>query len=177
MKQPQIFQNAMFPAKLKILTFANKNVLFRYFSAGILKNYCYIWNQCPLICLNAKFHARIKILPLELKSVIWEIWAPILKSYCHIWHQHPRTGLIAKFCVKIKIIKFGNKKCLIWGFCGQSLFEVITLEFARNEILTHTVSFGKTSAFSKGSGSTFSEVAGLVPGPFYKACLPKHQMH
>ena len=65
-----------------------------------------------------------------------------------------------------------KKKCLIWGFFGQTLFEVITLEFAKNEILTHTVSFGKGSAFFEGPGSTFSEIAGLGPGPFYKACLP-----
>ena len=36
-------------------------------------------------------------------------------------------------------------------------FEVSTLEFVKNEFLTHTVNFGIASAFSKGPGSTFSE--------------------
>ena len=35
LKQSQIFQNAKFPAKLIILKFGTKNVLFGYFWAGI----------------------------------------------------------------------------------------------------------------------------------------------
>ena len=42
------------------------------------------------------------------------------------------------------------------------IFEISALEFVKNEFLTHTVNFGKGSAFSKVSGSTFSE--GLGPG-------------
>ena len=46
--------------------------------------------------------------------------------------------------------------------------EVSTLDFFKNESLTHTVNFGIGSAFSKVPGLRFSE--GQVPGPLYKAC-------
>ena len=47
------------------------------------------------------------------------------------------------------------------------IFEISTLEFVKNESLTHTMNFGIGSAFSKGPMSAFSE----GPGPLYKACL------
>ena len=30
--------------------------------AGMFKNYCHVYNECPPICLIAKFHAKIGIL-------------------------------------------------------------------------------------------------------------------
>ena len=55
------------------------------------------------------------------------------------------------------------------------IFEISTLEFVKNESLTHTMNFGIGSAFSKGPGSTFSEGLGPGPGPgpLYKVCLLK----
>ena len=49
------------------------------------------------------------------------------------------------------------------SFLGKAIFEVIALEFVKNEFLTHTVKFGKGSLSSKVPGSTISEFAG--PGP------------
>ena len=49
-------------------------------------------------------------------------------------------------------------------------FEISTLEFIKNESLTHTMNFGVGSTFSKGLGSAFSESPGLGPGPLYKIC-------
>ena len=53
------------------------------------------------------------------------------------------------------------------------IFEISTLEFLKNESLTHKVNFGIGSAFSKGSGSGFSEGPGLLPKVchFYRTCL------
>ena len=53
------------------------------------------------------------------------------------------------------------------------IFEINTLQFVKNESLTHTVNFGIGSAFSKGPGSAFSEDSGPGPGPLYKVCLKK----
>ena len=97
------------------------------------------------------------------KLLSYLISAPSNWSYCKAVRKNKNTQIWEQIW-------------LVWvffwlGFFGQTLFEVITLEFAKNEILTHTVSFGKGSAFSKGQRSTLPEVAGLGPGPFYKACL------
>ena len=50
------------------------------------------------------------------------------------------------------------------------IFEIRTLKFDKNESLTHTVTFGIGSAFSKGPGSAFSESPVRGPGPLYKVC-------
>ena len=46
--------------------------------------------------------------------------------------------------------------------------EISTLEFRKNEFLTHAVKFGIGSTFSKGPGSSFSEAPGSGTGPLYK---------
>ena len=67
--------------------------------------------------------------------------------------------------------KFGNKNAL-FGYFWARIFEISTLEFAKNESLNHTINFGIGSAFSKGPGVAFSEgpVPGPGPGPLYKVC-------
>ena len=50
------------------------------------------------------------------------------------------------------------------------IFEISTLEFAKNESLTHTINFGIGSTFSKVAGSDFSEGSGPGPGLLYKVC-------
>ena len=52
-------------------------------------------------------------------------------------------------------------------------FEISNLEFVKHEFLPHTMNFGIGSAFSKGLGSTFSEVPGPGRGPLYKVYLMK----
>ena len=43
-------------------------------------------------------------------------------------------------------------------------------KLVKNESLTHAVNFDIRSAFSKGSGSAFSEGSGPDPGLLYKVC-------
>ena len=50
------------------------------------------------------------------------------------------------------------------------IFEISTLEFAKNGSLIHTINFGIGSTFSEGPGSAFSEGLGPGPGPLYKVC-------
>ena len=74
-----------------------------------------------------------------------------------------------------------NYKCLVFEskmpylaiarlefYKTTTLFEIGTLEFAKNGFLTHTVNFGIWSAFSKGLVSASSEGSGPGPGPLYK---------
>ena len=48
-----------------------------------------------------------------------------------------------------------------------AIFEISTLEFVKNNVLTHTVNFDIGSVVSKGSGFTFSEDPGPGLGPLY----------
>ena len=41
---------------------------------------------------------------------------------------------------------------------------------SKMSLSTHALNFGIGPAFSKGPGSTFSEVPGPRPGPLYKVC-------
>ena len=50
------------------------------------------------------------------------------------------------------------------------IFEISTLEFVKNECLTHTMIFGIGSAFSKGPGFGFPEGPGPCLSPLYKVC-------
>ena len=48
------------------------------------------------------------------------------------------------------------------------IFEMSTLEFAKNGSLTHTINFSIGPNFSKGPGSCFSEGPCMGPGPLCK---------
>ena len=70
--------------------------------------------------------------------------------------------------------KFGTKNALLGCFWAIVIFEIRTLQFVKNEFLTHTVNFGTWSAFRKVPGFAFSQdpVPGpvLSPSPLYKVC-------
>ena len=51
--------------------------------------------------------------------------------------------------------------------------EISTLEFLKNQFLTHTVNFFVGPVFSYGPGSGFAKGPGPGPGPFYKVCPRK----
>lgn len=60
-----------------------------------------------------------------------------------------------------------------WGTFGAKaiiIFVISTLEYVRNEFLTHPLSFGLGSTFSKDQGSSFSEGSKPGLGPLYKEC-------
>ena len=90
----------------------------------------------------------------------------------------PRIWLIAKFCERVKIHRERTKmsklrpKLLCLGIFGLGFwklpvkFEIGTLEFVKNEFLTHTVNLGVGSAFSKSLRFSFSEGSGV--GPLFK---------
>ena len=73
----------------KIPKFGTKNAWFGYFWAGLLENYCHIWNQELRICLIAKFCEEAKKPKLGAKNALFGyFWARNLGGYCHIWNQH-----------------------------------------------------------------------------------------
>ena len=93
-------------------------------------------NQCPRICLIAKFGAKIKILELGTKNTLFGYFgAGIWKYYCHIWNQRPQTCVNAKFGAKIKILNLEPKISYL-GILGQQfdnntvIFEISALELA-----------------------------------------------
>ena len=76
LKQPQIFQNAMFRAKLKIFKSGTETV-----REEILKNCCHIQNQFSHICQNTKFHAKAKKLKTwDQKYLLWTFLGRILQK-------------------------------------------------------------------------------------------------
>ena len=95
----------------------NHKCLIWVFLPVNLKNYCYIWNQHPRICRNAKnlFKAKQKKQFWDQKCLIWTFWAVSLKSYWHIWNQLPLICENAKFHTKSKTLIFGTKN--VWFRC------------------------------------------------------------
>ena len=94
---------------------------------GIWKKYCHIWNQCLLICLVAKFGAKLKFLKFGIKYT-WFGWAFFdwnLKTILSYLKSSPRIGLTAKCREIIKMDKFGTKNasfCYFWGRIFKKLF-------------------------------------------------------
>ena len=60
--------------KTKMSKFGTKNVSFMYFWAGIWKQYYYIWNQHPRICLFAKFRQKTKMPKFGTKNALLGIF-------------------------------------------------------------------------------------------------------
>ena len=51
------------------------------------------------------------------------------------------------------------------------IFEISTLEFAKNRVLTHMIIFGIVSSKSKGPRSALCQGPGLRKGLLYEVCL------
>ena len=51
--------------------FETKNALLEYFSPGILKNYCHIWNQHLRISVTAKFCKETRIPTFGIKNTLF----------------------------------------------------------------------------------------------------------
>ena len=82
---------AKFRAKIRILKFGIKNVLFGYFWAGMWKQYCHIWKQLSRISQTAKFRKKVKMPRFGTKNALFGYFgARISKKYCHIWNKHPQ---------------------------------------------------------------------------------------
>ena len=130
--------------KKRMPKFGTKNALLGYFSTGIRKKYCHIWNQRPWICLVTTFGAKLKILKFGTKSNshlgIWKLrekikmfkfwtqntsigyfWVRISKNCCHIWNQHPQICQLVKFREKTVMSKFGTKNVL-FGYFWNKIF-------------------------------------------------------
>ena len=51
--------------------FGTRNGWFGGFGAGIWKGYCYIWNQCPWMCLIANVAGKTKMPKCGIKNVLF----------------------------------------------------------------------------------------------------------
>ena len=101
--------------------FQNKNILFRYFCARILKQYCHVLNQHPRFCLIENFCKNVKILKFGTKNTLFGyFYLKTLKKYFHMLNQHSQICLTTKFCEKTKLPKIRNKNNLL-GFVGTKL--------------------------------------------------------
>ena len=121
LKQPPLFQNSKFCAKIRILKFGTKNkCLIWVFWAATLKNIFHIWNQRSWICLIAKYGGKTKILKFGTKnSFFGYFWVEILKSCCYILNDPLQICLISKLFERMEIIKFENKNALFVYFWGR----------------------------------------------------------
>ena len=162
----------IFCAKKEILQFKTKNALFEWFWTKIWKSYCHNRNQCPQICLIARFGAKTKILKFGMKNAWFGyFWAGIWIRYCPN-RNHLPIFLKAKFCAKKwKSINIGPKM-LYLGVLGGNFEKLFSYFKWAPSNLTHTVNFGTGSTFFKGTGSSVSE--GLCLGPqckvFHTSC-------
>ena len=102
--------------KKKMPKLVNKNALFGYFWARVLKNYGLIWISTLKIFQLQNVAKEQKCLICDQKCLIWFFWGIILKNYCHIWNQHPQICLIAKFCKNTRMLKFWSKNALFGCF-------------------------------------------------------------
>ena len=112
-QRPPIFLTAKFLAKIRILKFGTKNVLFVEF-------WIRICNQRPPIGLTAKFCAKIRILNFGTENALLEnvsLYFKTMPSYLKS-AQHSQICLIAKFCEKNENSEICDQKCFIWVFWG-----------------------------------------------------------
>ena len=130
---------------------------------------CFPWR------LTSNFRAKLKNLKFGTKNSWFGcFWPGIWKKYCHIRNLCPRLCLIA--IIPLICLILWKKRPHFWTkvtylvFSALEfykiiiIFEISTLEFAKNEFLTCGGNFGKRS--------TFSEDLGPIPGLLYKVlCL------
>ena len=124
----------------------------------------------------AKFDVKIKIRKFRANNAwVGYFWDRILKNYGHIWNRHPQICLTAKFCEKQKYLNSGPKipyldifGLKVWN--ALVIFEISTLKFIQKRVFNSYSEFWNRSAFSKVSGSTFSEGPGPAWDLLYKVC-------
>ena len=139
--------------------FATKHVLFGYFWAKILENYCHISNQHLRICLIPKFCEETKMLKFGAKNALFEyFWSemPYLnifglefkKKKCHIWNQHPWICLIAESREIMKMPKFGTKNAL-FGYFWTKFWKNVCHIWNQHLQISEIVKFCKETKMSK----------------------------
>ena len=97
------------------------------FWAGILENYCHIWNQYLRICLIAKLCGESKMLKLRTKKVLFgyfgaEIWKK--KSLYLKWASSSLFN--CKISWNIKNVYIWDQKCLIFVILGKKLKKLLS---------------------------------------------------
>ena len=76
----------------------------------MLKNYYHICNQCPPICLIAKFCATIRIPELGTKNALFGCFGQQFRKTIAIFATRALEFVLLQSLVqKIKILKFGTK--------------------------------------------------------------------
>ena len=124
LKQPRIFQNTKFRAKLKIPEHGTKTVLFGCFGQQLWK---------PLSCLKSAL-PNLSICKVSCKTMnVWDQERPNLsifrqnfeETYCHIWRKHSWICQSKEIHVTPKKLNLGQNSLLfgyiwikIWkGYC------------------------------------------------------------
>ena len=135
-QRPRIFLIPKFGAKIKILKFRTKNVLFEYFWAGTWKNCCHIWNQYPQICLVANYHEITKMHKFATKSALFGYFGlEFKKKLLSYLKSAPSNLSICKISRKNKkSLILGPKRpdlCIFWLEFESNIviFEISTLNF------------------------------------------------
>ena len=120
----------------KIFKFETKNALFWYFWARILKTYCHIWNQCPRICLIAKYRKKTKMPKFGAKNALFGyFWARIWKKLLSYLKLAPSN--LSKWKIsqqKLGCLNLGAKMPYLGIFELEFqntivIFEISTLQF------------------------------------------------
>ena len=110
-QHPRICETINFHPKLKK---KQKNLglkkLYLGLWPGMLKNYYHICNQCPPICLIAKFCATIRIPELGTKNALFGCFGQQFRKTIAIFATRALEFVLLQSLVqKIKILKFGTK--------------------------------------------------------------------
>ena len=113
-QRPRIFLIPKFGAKIKILKFRTKNVLFEYFWAGTWKNCCHIWNQYPQICLVANYHEITKMHKFETKSALFGYFGLEFKKKLLSYLKSAPSNL--SICKNSRMPKFGTRNAWFGHF-------------------------------------------------------------
>ena len=86
-----------FVQKIKIPKCVIRNALLEYFLAGILKNYCHIWNQHLRISVIAKFCKETRIPTFGIKNTLFGyFYARILEKLFSYLKSAPSNLSICK---------------------------------------------------------------------------------